>query len=81
MAKTTIPRITTGTVHSPSILAEATLTLALPKVGLFEKRVVPHRGKLYLGDISVPPSLYAEPGLNIKVDPALFSESDVLRIT
>ncbi len=72
--------LTTGLVHEPCMKADATLTLALPKVGLFAPEVLPYRGKLYLGDISVPAELYAEPSLNRKVPKSLFAKSDVLRI-
>ncbi len=71
--------LNSGTVHEPAIKARATLTLALPKKGLYTEGVLPLRGELYLGDISVPPSLYAEPSLGLKVG-NLFAESDVLRI-
>ncbi|MEQ8706768.1 MAG: NAD(P)H-hydrate epimerase [Phaeodactylibacter sp.] len=71
--------LTAGQVHSPAIKARATLTLALPKKGLYEEAVQRYRGELYLGDISVPRVLYANPGLEIKV-PDLFTESDVLRL-
>lgn len=72
--------LTKGVVHQPCIQADATLTLALPKVGLFAPEVLPYRGKLYLGDISVPAELYAEPSLNRKVPKSLFAKSEVLRI-
>lgn len=71
--------LTTGAVHKPTIKARATLTLALPKKGLYGEKVVDLRGELYLGDIGVPPALYEEPGLELKVGP-IFCESDVLRI-
>ena len=45
---------TTGTAHDPSVHADATLTLALPKAGLAH----PQTGALFLADISVPPDLY-----------------------
>lgn len=72
--------LTTGIVHAPTVKATATLTLALPKVGLFTPAALGHRGELYLGDISVPPGLYAQPGLNLEVSPNLFIESDVLKL-
>ena len=71
--------LTEGKVHDPAIKADATLTLALPKSGLFAEEAIPYRGKLYLADIGVPPSLYAEPSLKIKVDP-IFAEGDILLI-
>lgn len=72
--------LTSGTIHTPTIEATATLTLALPKKGLFPEPVQAVRGALYLGDISVPPSLYAKPSLGVEV-PNIFAESDVLRIS
>ncbi len=72
--------LTSGTVHSPTVKAVATLTLALPKYGLFDSKALGHRGELYLGDISVPAELYAEPSLNIEVSKSIFAQSDVMRI-
>jgi hypothetical protein len=37
-------------------------------------------GELYLADISVPPALYAEPALQLKVG-AIFSQSDIIRLS
>jgi len=72
--------LTTGAVHAPTVRATATLTLALPKQGLFEGKALPFRGELYLGDIGVPPELYAEPSLGLKVKRSLFAKSDVVKI-
>jgi NAD(P)H-hydrate epimerase len=66
----------TGITQDPTIQATATMTLALPKVGLQGAFVV---GELYLADISVPPGLYAGDPLNLDVGP-IFSGSDVVRI-
>jgi NAD(P)H-hydrate epimerase len=66
--------------YTPTVRADATLTLALPKQGLFKKEVLPWRGELFLGDISVPPALYAEPSLNLKVKSDIFAKSDVVKI-
>jgi NAD(P)H-hydrate epimerase len=52
--------LVTGTVRSPCVRAEATLTLALPKLGLRGAGDV--TGELYLGDISVPPLVYERVG-------------------
>jgi len=68
-----------GTVHDPAIRATATMTLALPKVGLLAETAVAHVGELYLADISVPPALYASPALQLAVGP-IFAASDILRI-
>jgi NAD(P)H-hydrate epimerase len=70
---------TTGTVFDPAIRATATMTLALPKAGLRAPGVEALVGELYLADISVPPSLYAEPALVLQVGP-LFAESEILRL-
>jgi NAD(P)H-hydrate epimerase len=70
---------TSGTVFDPAIKATATMTLALPKAGLRAPGVEALVGELYLADISVPPSLYAEPALALQVGP-LFAESEILRL-
>lgn len=72
--------LTSGTKHKPTVQANATLTLALPKRGLQEDQLRAYIGELYLGDISVPPSLYAESSLGLNVSPQLFAERDVVRI-
>ncbi|GAB4529374.1 MAG: hypothetical protein OHK0046_49190 [Anaerolineae bacterium] len=64
----------TGTAHTPTIHAAATLTLALPKVGL---RSAAQVGELYVADLSVPPALYADLGLQIG---PIFAQNDILRI-
>ncbi|MFQ5614027.1 MAG: NAD(P)H-hydrate epimerase [Anaerolineae bacterium] len=70
---------TSGAVFDPAIKATATMTLALPKEGLRAPGVEARVGELYLADISVPPSLYAEPALGLQVGP-LFAEGDVIRL-
>jgi len=71
--------LTSGMIYDPVVEAVATLTLALPKVGLFHESAKPMVGELYLGDISVPPALYASPALQIEV-PNLFAQSDIVRL-
>ena len=71
---------TTEEVHDPSIRATATMTLALPKEGLRAASVREVLGELYLADISVPPGLYADPGLGLSVVP-LFAREDIIRIS
>lgn len=58
---------TTGIPGVPCIHASATLTLALPKTGLFAPEAKPFVGDLYLADIGVPPELYAAPSLGLQV--------------
>jgi NAD(P)H-hydrate epimerase len=69
----------TGTVFDPAICAAATMTLALPKLGLLGPGVESHVGELYLADISVPPALYRRPPLNLQVEP-LFAHAEVIRL-
>ena len=66
--------LTTGAAGTPAVWAAATLTLALPKVGLLN---APNAGELYLADISVPSLVYQRMGLAV---PALFRSSSLLRI-
>lgn len=70
---------TTGTVFDPAINATATMTLALPKQGLRAPGVEAQVGELYLADIGVPPSLYAEPALALEVG-NIFAQSDIVRL-
>lgn len=70
---------TSGQPFDPTVHAAATLTLALPKVGLRASQARPYVGELYLADISVPPGLYARPGLNLQVGP-IFAASDIIRL-
>jgi NAD(P)H-hydrate epimerase len=51
--------VTTGATPGAVVTADATVTLALPKVGM---RGSPHVGQLYLADISVPPFVTARFG-------------------
>ncbi len=55
--------VTSGNAGTPCVSATATVTLALPKVGL---REAPEVGELYLADISVPPWVYL--GLGVAPD-------------
>ena len=68
---------TTGTVYDPCIRAEATLTLALPKVGLLGNAARAVVGELYVADISVPPSVYSAMGIQA---PNIFAEHEIVHI-
>ena len=57
---------TSGTAGRPTVRADATMTLALPKVGLMSASARPYVGSLYLADISVPPELYRKIGLEVR---------------
>lgn len=69
----------TGEAHDPSIRATATMTLALSKKGLHDTAIRDAIGELYLADISVPPELYNNPGLDLEVGP-IFAREDIIRI-
>lgn len=68
---------TTGDVLTPCIRATATMTLALPKLGLRNPQARAVVGELYLADISVPPELYASLGLQVG---PLFAQHEVVRL-
>jgi NAD(P)H-hydrate epimerase len=68
---------TSGIPGNPCIRATATLTLALPKIGLLTPEAQPYVGELYLADIGVPPELYQQLGIDV---PALFSGDAILKV-
>ena len=55
----------TGSVPGVAITAAATMTLALPKVGLLKREGLTHVGRLYLADIGLPTRLYAALGIQV----------------
>jgi NAD(P)H-hydrate epimerase len=69
--------VTSGEPRTPCVRATATLTLALPKIGL--AMASPYVGELYLADISVPPFVYG--GLGLLVPDDLFAGDSVLRLS
>lgn len=69
-----------GRVYDPAVRATATLTLALPKVGLEAADAEERVGELYLADIGVPPSLYAAPSLGLPEFGPLMAAGDVVRL-
>lgn len=54
----------TGCVAGASVTAVATLTLALPKAGLLTPDGRARAGRLYLGDLGLPPALFAAMGID-----------------
>jgi NAD(P)H-hydrate epimerase len=70
---------TTGRPQPPTIEADATLTLALPKTGLRESSAAAYVGTLYVADIGVPPALYASPALGLDVGP-IFAPGGMLYV-
>jgi len=69
----------TGEIHSPAIHATATMTLALPKIGLRQPGA-DNVGELYLADIGVPPELYDYPLLKLQVGP-IFQNDQIIRLS
>lgn len=67
----------TGEPFDPCIKARTTLTLALPKRGLLMPTAKPYVGQLWVGDVSVPPPVYARLGLDVG---PLFSRAPVIRV-
>lgn len=54
----------TGAVPGAAVRAAATLTLALPKVGLLDGDGPAHAGRVYLGDIGLPAAVYRRLGVD-----------------
>jgi NAD(P)H-hydrate epimerase len=65
---------TSGAVPGVAVMAAATMTLALPKVGIVGH---PNAGRLFLADISVPPSVYATFGISLETP---FRESQIVEV-
>lgn len=70
---------TTGLSSDCCINAKATMTLAMPKTGLFTENGKQCVGTLYLADIGVPPELYAGPTLNL-TPPKSFQNGTIVKI-
>lgn len=68
-----------GKAFVPAIIADATMTLALPKSGLRSGSAVSNVGELYLADIGVPSKLYEEL-FDLPDVGRIFSENEIIRI-
>lgn len=68
-----------GAVFKPTVKADATMTLALPKIGLTLEKNRGFVGDLYLADISVPPRIYKRITGKLEVKP-LFSEGEIIKL-
>lgn len=68
---------TDGVLYTPHVNATATMTLALPKIGLVQPQVQRAVGQLYLADIGVPAALYEHLGITI---PPLFAVDTILAL-
>jgi hydroxyethylthiazole kinase-like uncharacterized protein yjeF len=67
----------TGFPHEPCFRADATLTLALPKIGLLAEQAAEWVGELALADIGIPPAALALVGITA---PAVFAEHDFIAL-
>ena len=67
--------VTTGEPANPCVVADATMTLAAPKVGLLIAEQV---GELFLADISVPPVVYSAFGT--EMPPHVFARSSLVQV-
>ena len=70
---------TTGAVSDRTVRADATMTLALPTLGLLGETAKEFIGELYLADVSVPMELYANPPLSLEVE-NIFAQNDIVRL-
>jgi NAD(P)H-hydrate epimerase len=69
--------LATGKLHTPHVVAEATMTLAAPKQALRAPGAAGAVGALYLADISVPPLVWERLGL---ARPSPFGTHTIARI-
>ena len=70
--------LTEGIAYNPSVISDATLTLALPKKGLFKPEIKKLVNQLYLADIGIPIKLYQKMGFEIERNP--FERSGIVRL-
>jgi NAD(P)H-hydrate epimerase len=70
--------LTTGLPGDPTVIASATVTLALPKTGLLEPSARPVVSRLFVADIGVPPEAYEHIGLG-RIHP--FSSSSIIEVS
>jgi len=67
----------TGEAPGAAVTATATLTLALPKPGLFQGAGPAHAGRVFLGDIGIPGALFRRLGLEVDVP---FAQGRIVRL-
>ena len=65
-----------GAVYEPIVGASATLTLGMPKKGLFDDYSSPYVGTLYVADIGIPDVWYKEEN----IDPIQYDERGYLEV-
>jgi NAD(P)H-hydrate epimerase len=70
---------TTGDTYGPlTVKATATMTLGLPKVGLFKSNGRVYTGDLYLADIGIPFEVYKE--LDLHPDNGIFHQASIIKL-
>jgi NAD(P)H-hydrate epimerase len=68
----------TGLAYAPTVRADLTVTLGLPKPGLTKSDGPRLCGEVWVADIGVPFEAYAEVGIDVPLD--LFAQSDRVRL-
>lgn len=72
--------MTSGKPADPTIKAKCTMTLGLPKTGLFKLAGSKYIGDLYLADIGIPPDVFESLGINTDGLSKAFLEGTVVKI-
>jgi len=72
--------LTTGKPSDPTIKANATLTLAMPKLGLFKMHASKYIGELFLADIGIPPQVFQKLHINGVAMENVFREGTLVKI-
>ncbi|MBM3435914.1 MAG: NAD(P)H-hydrate epimerase [Bacteroidetes bacterium] len=72
--------LSTGRPGEPTIKADATMALAIPKFGLFRQKASAHIGELFLADISTPPEIYKSLKIDVGNIANVFAENPVVKI-
>ena len=70
---------TSGTPRAPAIVADATMTLAMPKVGLKSSQAKSIIGELFVADIGVPDWVYRKIGSQRELG-SLFRDDDLVKV-
>jgi NAD(P)H-hydrate epimerase len=69
----------TGETFGPlTVKATATMTLGLPKLGLFIENGKVYRGELYLADISIPPDVFKD--ADVHPSKGLFHRGNIIKL-
>jgi len=68
----------TGEAYAPCVIATTTVTLGLPKPGLFVNDGPDVRGEVFVANIGMPPEAYAALGIDVPAD--LFATSDCVKL-